>query len=251
MRFKKLKKLEGGKKMKKLALVWILVLILGLGVAGAQVVIPNPPDPPKDGFAASELTKEEIQTEIDGVFNLKPEDSTLKCVPVWGWADKNDPYHYYCNWDPTITVNVSASVAQWVDVCLSATTIQWWVLKPGTYWVDCMDGVLFSNGDVAITFAGFEDLENSEGDIIETWYAKQELFPHHDWFPVWVSAENLDGTYTIEENETCHCYMWKLFNSIGVKLCDSAGEYSDPDGATITVNLMEQQEWVCSPSQTV
>lgn len=236
--------------MKKLALVWILVLILGLGVAGAQVTIPDPPLPPQDGFAAPKPADAAIQAEINRVFGLKPEESTYQlqvvpqCIPAWGWAVPSVSYHYYCNWDPTITVNVSASVAQWVDVSLSATKIQWWVLKPGTYWVDCMTGVLLSNGNVTITFAGFENLVNKEGDIIDTWYAKQELFPDYERWPVWVSAEDLNGTYEIKENETCHCYMWKIFNSIGVKLCNSACEYEDPSGATITVHLAEQKDWV-------
>ncbi|MDI3543298.1 MAG: hypothetical protein PWP57_903 [Candidatus Atribacteria bacterium] len=235
--------------MKKLALVWILVLILGLGVAWAEVPVPTPVVPQLPPLATPPPDSE-ISTILNNIFGATPssDESSKYSVATSVPYKVGDNEYYYCNSDPTITVNVSALVKQWVYVSLSATRIDWTVYKPGTYSVDGITGIVASNGMVKITFSGFENLKNWSWDLgdwtqdqILVWYAKQQIYPPPFCSTTtWVTAEDLNRTSDyVPENEGNHLYIWKLWNAIGVSLCDSAGYYADKDGATITVNLIE------------
>ena len=151
----------------------------------------------------------------------------------------------YCNERVrTIPVNISASIAQWAELSLSATKIEWQVLKPGKYYIKGIQATLQSNGDLYVEYAGFEDLVNDDPkpDVIPTYYA---CSPGE-----WISASELnDHGDLVDELET-HCpFGFTLYNKIEVDGCKSACEYVDPNGATITVTLAEQKDWIWTPAQ--
>lgn len=150
-------------------------------------------------------------------------------------------YSSYCNEEErVIPINISASIAQWALVSLNATDIEWRVLKPGDYYIDGIHATLQSNGDLYIDYEGFENLVNDEGDTLETYYA---LAPG-----AWVTAAALNNDDDlVEESMTHEPVTFTLYNRIEVGSCDSACEYEDPEGATISVILQEQKPWIWDP----
>jgi len=147
-------------------------------------------------------------------------------------------HNSYCNEvERVIPVTISASVAQWALISLNATDIEWRVLKPGDYYIDGIQATLQSNGDLFVDYAGFQNLVNEDGDVLETYYA---LAPG-----AWVTADALnEDDDLVEESMSHEPVTFNLYNRIVVGGCDSACEYEDPDGATITVTLEEQKEWL-------
>jgi len=147
-------------------------------------------------------------------------------------------HNSYCNEvERVIQVTISASIAQWALISLNATDIEWRVLKPGDYYIDGIQATLQSNGDLYVDYEGFEDLVNEDGDVLETYYA---LAPG-----AWVTASALNADDDrVEESMSHEPVTFNLYNRIVVGGCDSACEYEDLDGATITVTLEEQKEWL-------
>jgi len=177
--------------------------------------------------------------EWEGPHTEVPVYDTATGYPTYlARASLSGCYSSYCNdVKRVIPVTISASIAQWADITLNATDIEWRVLKPGDYFIDGVHATLQSNGDLFVDYEGFEDLVNDEGDVLETYYA---LAPG-DW--IRASALNAHDD-PIPENRAHEEVEFTLYNRIVVMNCDSACEYKDPNGAVITVVLKEQKEWV-------
>lgn len=152
----------------------------------------------------------------------------------------------YCNEDREIQINISASIAQWARISLNATDIVWRVLKPGDYYIDGIQATLQSNGDLYVDYEGFEDLVNGEGDELDTYYAfSPGQTPVPPGMGDWVAAADLNkDDDLIQENMAHNEVAFTLYNRIIVGQCDNACEYEDPNGATITVVLREQKDWI-------
>lgn len=227
--------------MKWLLILGIAVCLVIAGVVWAEEEIPN------------ELTPEE-QAELTRILGMGPEDSTNtvnvnipganpQCIyPKGAWAVISNPQFFSCNLDPRFDLKVEASVAQWVTLSLSATEIKWYVLKPGCYDTKWLYGCLTSNGDVELTFSGFEDLQSTT-DPSKTIPAYYKYWQFGGPYPLWwVRASQFNGTREIRE--PIWGTVFRIYNKIEVSHFTSACEYADPNGATLCVTLKEQKAWV-------
>jgi hypothetical protein len=171
-------------------------------------------------------------------------------------AWRSGPDSGFCNraeW--IIDFTNHASVAQWAEWTIGGTRWDWRVLKPGEYAADCIEFTLKSNNSILIDYEGFADLErlNTPENVeefgagvlqyIETYYSFGESITSAV-NNGWVRAEELnDDDDTIPDSAALHAGLsTKLFNRIIVADCNSSGEYEDT--ATITLSLLNQQDWV-------
>lgn len=151
----------------------------------------------------------------------------------------------YCNKNWTVTFTNQASIAQWMDLYIESLALYWRVLKPGEYACDGIGMHVRSNGDVKWTFAGWADMTNSEGDVIQTWYAITNLGDPAPGPGQWIPAADLNTLpLLLPENQAHANLSLQLWNRIKVIECDSACEYADQGGATITITAEEQKPWV-------
>jgi len=163
------------------------------------------------------------------------------------------------NWEFEFTTEVQ--VAQWVTWSISGTKWQWFVRKPGTYIADCIVFNLKSNGDVEISFSGFDDpyYYTSQPDASQTAYIESYYgysFGSGSATPSsvvsgWVRASDLNNeTVFIPEffEEYTHKYslhdgiVAHLWNKIVVVECNSASSYRDT--GKIIITLKEQKPWI-------
>ncbi len=163
-----------------------------------------------------------------------------------------------CNkaeWEIPFTTEVQ--VAQWLNWTISGTKWTWFVRKPGDYYTNCISATVKSNGNVAITFAGFADLayQTGEGDYnglegvnqyIQTWYgySEDEMGPAGTTFSGWIAADDLDDqTPILSDSQDLHDGLaFKLWNRINVVNCNSAGTYRNT--GTITIAILNQLPWI-------
>lgn len=151
--------MKGGEIMKK-ALLISLVASLLMGIASLAW--------------ASEL---QIQNEVK-VWRWDEEYNDWRLEPTGARNAKARAWHQgealsgFCNkqtW--TIDVATHMSVAQWIKWQLSAQGWYFRVRKPGIYIANCIGASIKSNANVIVTFSGFDDLKNADGEAIETWFA--------------------------------------------------------------------------------
>jgi len=174
-------------------------------------------------------------------------------VPVYSYTGNasdarayiSDPAGGSCNkrvWE--IPITVEAQIAQWVEWSLTGTKWTWFVRKPGIYVANCITAVLRSNGNLGITFSGFDHLKyvqgNSVDDTIEVEYAFGPQLPPQAWIP----APDLNNLQlVIEDSSVLHRgATYKLWNRIYVERCNSASTYRD--SGTITLTLLNQKPWI-------
>lgn len=162
-------------------------------------------------------------------------------------AFSSDPASGSCNrrqW--TVEFTTEVQVAQWLEWSLNATKWTWFVRKPGDYYANSVIGTIASNGDVVVSFAGFDDLQytgaSSVNPFIETYYAVTSgtLPGTNDW----IRASNLNQmTATIRDSAALHAgksfYLW---NRIKVVECNSASTYRDTGYVYLT--LQNQKPWI-------
>jgi len=185
------------------------------------------------------LAKQEIP--VFPVVNGVP-DTANPTALARAW--KAGQYQYYCNADREIVVAVNCSLAQWMDLSLEATRLYWRILKPGDYAVNGIGVQLRSNGDVAVDYEGFADLQNSDvpKDKIPTYYAVT-VGGTVPGAGDWVTAADLnDDDDLIVEDEDHEAISFAIWNRLVPFECDSACEYMDC--ARIYVTLDEQKPWV-------
>ena len=145
-----------------------------------------------------------------------------------------------------VPVEIHASIATWINFKLDWTQFHWFIRKPGIYAGDCIDACISANGDVVITYDGFEDLqpEIAGNNPIPVWYAIED----GTYYPIrdnnWVSAADLNFIESLlPDTEDLHNGIcWKLWNKIEVITCNSSCNYSDY--ANITLTLQNQKPWI-------
>jgi len=151
----------------------------------------------------------------------------------------------------------SASMAQWIEWSISGTEWKWKVRKVGPnlcqtdgyYAGDCITLWVKSNYDVDITFSGFNKLynPNSVDQYIEVWYDWGEFnVPPPKTNAVWIPADSLNNYVChLTDSQDLHSGIsFKFWNMIHVTNCNSACEYSDPNGATVTLALKCIKPWI-------
>lgn len=151
----------------------------------------------------------------------------------------------------------SVSMAQWIEWSVSAAEWKWRVRKVGPnicqtdgyYATNCITLWVKSNYDVDISFCGFSNLYNLNAvdKWIEVWYALGDFDvppPKND--PVWKSPTELNKTvlHLPDGSELHNGITLKFWNYIHITSCNSACEYSDPNGATITLTLKCIKPWI-------
>lgn len=157
-----------------------------------------------------------------------------------------------CNVSPrSMTVDVRAFVAQWAKFEMAYEGWEWYVKKPGTYYADCIEGKIKSNGGISISFSGFsnlvrEDNEQETNDTIKLWlgYAPGTTTDHNaiTWVPA-AQMSQLNRIILPDSMEMHGGYAWKLWNKIEVVDCNSPGLYEMSTG-TITFHLLNQAAWI-------
>ena len=150
-----------------------------------------------------------------------------------------------------------ASMAQWVEWTISGTEWKWKIRKVGPnlcqtdgyYATDCITFTIKSNYDVDVTFSGFEHLYNASSidPYIEIYYMLAEYnLPQPRTDPAWVAApdlNNLDLEF-LDSEDLHNGLALKFWNYIHVTNCNSACEYVDVDGGTITLELKMIKPWI-------
>jgi hypothetical protein len=154
----------------------------------------------------------------------------------------------FCNKETwTIDVASHASIAQWIRWELDAQGWNIKVRKPGIYVAGPIKGWTKSNADISATATGFDDLKNTSGEAIETWYGITYSYnPSNPVLPTtWVKATQLPSSATIPfcYNEG---YLWIKINVredasdgyIKTRAC----EYQND--ATIYLSLTVVKDWI-------
>lgn len=144
---------------------------------------------------------------------------------------------------------VRAEVAQWIDWEITATQWTWLVRKPGEYFTDCITFKIASNGDVVVSFAGFDNLQRLE----EEGYPDGVLQEMSSWFSYgqsatvansngWIPAGELEGFTFFDSADLHNEKTFKLWNKIKVEKCHSVGVFENT--GTITLTLQSIQPWI-------
>jgi len=206
-----------------------LFLIATLGVAGASVTGSSMKTPPPG----------EPTTVFNVINGVVDGPASLAAAGIEGG------YQAYCNQNHAVPILVHASMAQWAEVLLSWTQMDWQILKPGDYAAPGPCFLFRSNGDLVLNFEEVGNLTNVEGDQIPTFYAVMEngVRPGAD---DWIPAPDMNDPANwklIPENQQ-HTFI--AYPVLWVRLvpfaCDSACEYQDD--WILTVTLAEQKPWV-------
>lgn len=226
--------------MKKL-LVMFVIALLAIGALAGVVSAARIP--------GAEGGQWERAYNLDGttatnaiVFRL---DNALEDGETGTWISE-------CNITPrTFTVNARAFVAQWARFEMTYRGWEWYVKKPGTFYADCIEGKIKSNGAIGLAFSGFGNLvraDNPQGTdaVIELWFGFDKgTTTVHDQI-AWVAADQLNTfqkVYLPDDLEMHGGHAWKLWNKIHVEYCNSPGIYEMVPG-TITFNLLNQVAWI-------
>ncbi len=151
------------------------------------------------------------------------------------------------NW--TVDIETEVQVAQWINWQLDGTKWLWYVRKPGTYITDCISFFIQSNGEIVISFSGFENPTYASTETtsvnpeILAWYG-YGLGNLPDEIEQMVSAEALNqSTVFIPDSAALHeGISRKLWNKIKVVNCNSASTYIAK--GTITITLKRIKPWI-------
>ena len=217
----------------------------------------------KIGLLIAVLAAVVLATEVDVWYEDPP------CSGNWIYSAAGNPQALARCWSQlpaggscnkqyyTFNFYTAASMAQWIEWSISGTEWKWKIRKVGPnlcqtdgyYAADCITFWLKSNYDVDVTFAGFGDLfnNNSIDKWIEIWYAIGEFnVPPPKTDPRWIPAATLNQTvYHFLDSQLLHDGIsLKFWNYIHVTNCNSACEYVDVDGGTITLELKMIKPWI-------
>ncbi|GAI45181.1 unnamed protein product, partial [marine sediment metagenome] len=166
------------------------------------------------------------------------------------YVQLSEPFNYSCNGEYVDSGNMTAvdvefefhaSVAQWVQLKVNATRIDWKVIKPGEYLAPPIFFEYKSNGNLIFESEGFGDMTGEDGDVIETYFAYKFLGTSDGWIRA-ADFNRQPFSRSVPEDE---CHNWntlKLVQKIIVGDCVSACEYEA--GGTIQVILAEQKPWL-------
>jgi len=209
--------------MKKIAILAVLLVFVFGFVTMTEVVAGDP-------IPGAEVT---VYNSVDNTPHL---DDNARAY-ISGHAEGA------CNkkvWEAIISAR--ANIAQWVDWEFENTRWDWYVRKPGDYYANSFKFKLSSNGDVAVTFADFDDLgylgQDGVKETIDTYY-----FAGLQRDIEWIRADELECTHTFEDSAELHAGLeFKLWNRIDVTPCNSASSYANAGKVTIT--LQNQKDFI-------
>lgn len=145
----------------------------------------------------------------------------------------------------TITLYNEAKVGQWISYSFTGgTTITHYVRRPGTF--AGIGPVLDfeSNGLVSVDFNNFNDLTQVGASDIPIYYYLDDAGAISNPGDIdeddWKDVANLNSMEPIEDNDL----TLTLWQKIIVGNMGKPGTYQDADGATITLTLTEQANWI-------
>ncbi len=152
--------------------------------------------------------------------------------------------------------SIRASVAAWIEFEVENTIWEWYIRKPGEYAGNGIDAWIKSNGDVTVTFSGFDHLQpqSTGATPIETRYTYTE-YAESGWDPSdvpgwWLAPDLNDESVVLEEAandfELHRGIRWRLWNKIKVVECNSMDEYVNEP--TICLTLANQRDWIDFPT---
>lgn len=206
-----------------LALVLAVVFAVGLAGAGADA-----------------------QTYV-GAFNAETGEPTDLAAAYSNMPTEAGPSNVRVR---TTEFTTEVQVAQWSKWSFLGTKWTWFVRKPGEYYADSIQATIQSNGNVAITFSGFDNpryLDENELDgvkqEIESYYGVGSD-PRSTDFTGWVAAADLNEEEVIlPDSAQLHEGMnFKLWNKITVCECNTASTYRNT--GVITMTLQNQKPWI-------
>lgn len=218
----------------------------------ALAAAPSAQTMPSRGIECQDYEEMQAFQNIDGVYVPMEIGSPTARARCWGLETN---YADSCNKvDWPVTLKHEASVAQWMIIGMNYDGFHWGVRKPGEYTAGCVDLFCRSNYEIEVTGEGFEDLVPLEPDdtidsLIEVKYALTdncETPPAPD-DPAWLTAAQMnDLDFEIEDSYDLHWTGWTthIWASINVSPCNGPTDWFDPDWATITLSLDEQQPWI-------
>ncbi|HOJ87530.1 MAG TPA: hypothetical protein PLD34_00910 [Pseudothermotoga sp.] len=150
------------------------------------------------------------------------------------------------NW--TVDIETEVQVAQWINWQLDGTKWTWYVRKPGKYITDCISFYIQSNGEIVISFSGFESPTYAATfshvkDTVDAWYG-YGLGNLPEDIEEMVSAEQLNqARIFIPDSADLHGGISrKLWNMIQVVNCNSACNYIGR--GTVTITLQRIKPWI-------
>ncbi len=146
----------------------------------------------------------------------------------------------------TIVLYNEAEVGQWISYSFTGgTTITHYVRRPGTFAGIGPELHFESNGIVSVDFNDFNDLtKTGASDIPISYYLDDGTNAINDPGDIdeddWVDVLTLNGMTPMEDNDL----TLTLWQKIEVENTAKPGTYEDADGATITLTLTEQADWI-------
>jgi len=175
----------------------------------------------------------------------EPKDNVQANARAWHQGTMQGGFCNKKTW--TIEVASHASIAQWIKWELEAQGWNIKVRKPGIYVAGPIKGWTKSNADILATATGFDDLKNTSGEALETWYGITYSYdPNNPVLPTtWVKATQLPASATIPfcDNKG---YLWIKINvredADDLYPKTRACEYQDD--ATIYLSLTVIKDWI-------
>jgi len=150
------------------------------------------------------------------------------------------------NW--TVDIETEVQVAQWINWQLDGTKWLWYVRKPGTYITDCISFFIQSNGEIVISFSGFESPTYASTfthvkDTVDAWYG-YGLGNLPEEIQEMASAEELNelSVFIPDSADLHEGISRKLWNKIRVVNCNSACNYIGR--GTVTITLQRIKPWI-------
>jgi len=141
-----------------------------------------------------------------------------------------------------IRVNVCDKPPVSISVEMSAPGVDWFIRKPGDYYVKAFDAVVKVKGrkkvEVAVTFDGFNNLESDNSQQIPVFYSLgDESNPGH-----WITPENLNNTELGLKASAVNDAAFSMWQRV-VLGTQSVGTYQDT--GVITFTLVNSQLAIC------
>ncbi len=150
------------------------------------------------------------------------------------------------NW--TVDIETEVQVAQWINWQLDGRKWTWYVRKPGTYITDCISFFIQSNGEIVISFSGFESPTYASTfthvkDTVDAWYG-YGLGNLPEEIEQMASAEELNelSVFIPDSADLHEGISRKLWNKIMVVECNSACNYYA--SGTVTITLQRIKPWI-------
>jgi hypothetical protein len=238
----------------RLVLALVAVAVLSLVATAAFATVPGEfPPPGSEEATVWQYIPETGQWAIAAHENCEAfrfgAEQTLFCNGVYDYDGRRTATDF-------MTLDVEASVAQYIEARLGRSNITFYVLKPyeivvvdgqivqrdKEYAADCIDLGVKSNGDVTVTSAPIANMIGLDGDVIPLRFAvvttdSPPLKDSVEWAGVGQTLSHL-----MREDQAHEVNHLKLWTEIHTSKCNSACDY---EGALQLYFVLEEQKpWV-------